>query len=167
MLKKLLIRLGLAALSVAITLTWWTLRKGDSHAQSSNSIPAEVWGGGPTKITVEAESSTTATMRISFSDHSRPAGEQPMLETYEKMPVGARSWSVNVPDQVGRYLELGADHPKAGDTLKWRVLINGSVVNEDTQSLEKELAPNTAFFLQLYYDEYAKAREENHESGSE
>ena len=169
MLKNLAIRLGLTILGVAITLTWWTLHPGKSNTQSKNSIPASVWGGGATKIEVEAESSSGASMNISFSDHSKPAGEQPILETQEKLTAngGTRTWSVNVPDKVGGYIELDAEHPKAGDWLKWRVLINGKVVNEDKQVLEKDLEPNTAFFLQLYYPEYGKALDENKESGSE
>ena len=160
--KKLAIRLGLGVLGTAAVLTWWTIHPGTSHTQTANKIPASVWGGGPTKITVEVESSCAAHMDITFSDHSKPAGEQRNLETRETMAAGAglRTWSVEVPDQVGGYLEFEADHPKAGDWLKWRVIFNGKVIREEREALEKDLEPNTAFFLQLYFDDYSKAIEE-------
>jgi hypothetical protein len=162
MLKKLAIRLGLGVLGTAAVLTWWTIHPGPSHTQTANTIPASVWGGGPTKITVEVESSCAAHMDITFSDHSKPAGEQKSLETRETMAAGAgsRSWSVDVPDQVGGYLEFEADRPKAGDWLKWRVSFNGKVIKEEREVLEKDLEPNTAFFLQLYFDDYSKAVDE-------
>src|SRR5215475_14449893 len=158
MFKKLAIRLGLGVLGTAAVLTWWTIHPGTSHTQTASSIPASVWGGGPTKITVEVESSCAAHMDITFSDHSKPAGEQRSLETRETIAVGdgPRSWSVDVPNEVGGYLEFEADHPKAGDWLKWRVIFNGKVVREEKEVLEKDLEPNTAFFLQLFSDDYSK-----------
>jgi len=167
--KKLAIRLGLSVLGVAAVLTWWTIHPGPSHTQTASRIPASVWGGGPTKITVEVESSSAAHMDITFSDHSKPAGEQRSLETREMMAAGAgpKSWSVEVPNQVGGYLEFEADHPKAGDWLKWRVSFNGKLIKEEREVLDKDLEPNTAFFLQLYFDDYSKALDEMQGYGSE
>jgi len=53
-----------------------------------------------------------------------------------------------------------AEHPKAGDWLKWRVPFNGQVVKEEKEVLDKDLEPNTAFFLQSYFDDYSKALDE-------
>ena len=167
MFKSLAMRIGLGVLGTAAVLTWWTIHPGPSHTQNANKIPAAVWGGGPTTITVEAEGSCASTMRISFSDHSKPVGEQPILETLEKMPTGSRSWTVAVPDKVGGYIEFEAEHPKAGDWLKWRVLFNGQVVKEEKEVLDKDLEPNTAFFLQLYFDDYSKALDEMRGYGTE
>jgi len=166
-LKNLAIRVGLGVLGTATVLTWWALHPGPSHTQNVNKIPATVWGGGPTTITVEAEGSCASSMRISFGDHSKPVGEQPILETLEKMPSGSRSWTVAVPDKVGGYIEFEAEHPKAGDWLKWRVLFNGQVVKEEKEVLDKDLEPNTAFFLQLYFDDYSKALDEMRGYGAE
>ena len=46
--KKLTIRAGLAVVGIAITLTWWTIQRDDSHTQSSSRIPDKVWSGGHT-----------------------------------------------------------------------------------------------------------------------
>ncbi len=167
MFKKLAIRIGLSVLGVAATLTWWTIRPGGSHTQSADKIPAAVWGGGPTTITVEAESSCAASVNITFSDHSKPVGEQTVLSAREQMAGATGSWTVAVPDKVGGYIELDATHPKAGDWLKWRVLFNGQVIKEEKEVLDKDLEPNTAFFLQLYFDDYSQALEEMKEYSSE
>jgi hypothetical protein len=162
MFKKLAIRIGLAVLGMVAVLTWWTIHPGPAHTETRSKIPASVWGGGPTKITVEVESSSAAHMDITFSDHSKPAGEQQSLETRETMAAGSgpRSWSVDVPDKVGGYLEFEADSPKPGDWLKWRVSFNGKVIKEEKEVLDKALEPNTAFFLQLFFDDYSKALQE-------
>src|SRR5262249_7101024 len=89
MFKKLAIRVGLSVLGTAAVLAWWTIHPGTSHTKTANRIPTLIWGGGPTKITVEVESSSAAHMDITFSDHSKPAGEQPTLETREMMAAGA------------------------------------------------------------------------------
>ncbi len=78
--KNLAIRAGLAVLGMAIPLTWWTMHRGDSHTQSSSRIPEKVWSGGHT-LEIEVESTSAATMRVSFSQHDKPAGEQQTLET--------------------------------------------------------------------------------------
>ncbi|HLK03746.1 MAG TPA: hypothetical protein VKT53_04830 [Candidatus Acidoferrum sp.] len=161
--KKLLVGAGLSIVGIAAVLTWWTVHPAPSHLQSSNKIPASVWGGGPTKITLETESSTPVTMSITFADHSKPAGEQPILETAEKTISGIHSWSVSVPNQVGGYIEVEAQHPKAGDWLKWKVGFNGHVVKEEKETLDKDLEPKTAFFLQLHLDDYSKALDEMQE----
>ena len=165
--KRLVIRLGLSVLGIAAVLTWWTIHPGSLHTQSASKIPVSVWGGGPTKITVEAESSSAAHMDITFADHSKPAGEQPMLDTSERVGTGIHSWSVEVPNEVGGYLEFEAEHPKAGDWLKWRVLFNGRLVKEEKEVLDKDLEPNTAFFLQLHFDDYSKALDEMKGYGSD
>jgi len=167
MFKNLAIRIGLGVLGTAAVLTWWTIHPGASNTKNITKIPAAVWGGGPTTITVEAESSCGATMNFTFSDHSKPAGEQPILDAHEPIATKTGSWTVSVPDKVGGYIELDAVHPKAGDWLKWRVLFNGQVVKEEKEILDKDLEPNTAFFLQLYFEDYSKALDEMKGAGQE
>lgn len=161
MLKSLAVRIVLAVLGIAVTLTWWSVRGGrDSKTQGQDHIPTAALGGGPVKITVEAESTTAATMAIDFNEHDKAPGEQRLLHTWEKFSGGSKTWTVECPAQVGGYIELDADHPHAGDKLKWRVTINGELIKEEEWTLDKELEPNTAMFLQLYFDDYAKAPQE-------
>jgi len=157
--KSVLIRLGLAALGVAATLTWWTLHPGNSHTQSSDQIPSKVWTGGHT-LAVEVESDAAATMRISFSQHDKPIGEQQTLETYEKIPAGARSWTIDVPSQVGGYIEIQAENPNVGDRLSMRIRVDGKLIDEQIEKLDAALQPNTAFFLQDHFDDYSNAASE-------
>jgi hypothetical protein len=163
--KNLLIRAGIAVLGVVITLTWWTIRKGDSHTQSANHIPAKVWAGGHT-LEVEIESSCTAKMSVTFSDHTKPIGEQTTLETYESVAAGSHSWSIDVPAGVGGYVELEAEAPKVGDTLKMKIKVDGKFVDEDGQKLESPLAAGYVFAVQQHYDDYSKAAEEMRGEGS-
>jgi hypothetical protein len=160
MFKKLAIRVGLALLGMVITLTWWTYHGHDTSTESQDQIPTSVWGGGPAKITVEVETTTPATMRIDFNEHDKEPGQQKMLQTWEKISAGTKTWTVEAPAKVGGYIELGADHPKVGDKLKWRVTINGQQVGQEEWTLEKELEKGTAMFLQLYFDDYSKAPQE-------
>jgi len=157
--KRLAIRAGLAVLGMAITLTWWTIHRGDSHTQSSSRIPDKVWSGGHT-LEIEVESTSAATMHVSFSQHDKPAGEQQTLETYEKIAAGARSWTIDVPAHVGGYIEIEAQKPNPGDRLAMKVKSNGKLVDEQTEKLDQPLQSGYAFFLQVHYDDYSNAGSE-------
>jgi hypothetical protein len=159
--SKLLVRGGLSLLGIAVTLAWWTYGPKGKQVPSESHIPSKVGSGGQ-KLEIEAESSSAATMRVSFEQLDKPAGEQQLLDSWEKIPAGAQSWSIDVPSGVGGYIELEADHPNAGDKLTMRVRMNGSLVDEQTDSLEKPLEPNTAFFLQDHFDNYSQAAQEEH-----
>jgi len=160
MLKKLATKIVVTLLGMVLVLTWWTVTGSKKKSESVDQIPAAVWGGGPTKITVEADTNTPATMSIDFNQREGGASTEKMLQTYEKMIPGKKIWTVEVPDRVGGYIELEADKPEVGAKLRWRVLINGSVVGEDEDTLDKPLENGTAMFLQLHFDDYSKAHEE-------
>lgn len=152
--KKMLVRLVLSALGVAVTLLWWTYRDRGSHAQSLEHIPAEIAGGG-NQLEIEATASTAATLRITFEDVNKPAGQQILAEAWEKMPAGTHTWRVNVPAGVGGYIELNADQPNAGDTLSQRIKMNGKSLDEETERLDRPLEPNTAFFVQYHAEDFS------------
>ena len=155
--NKLLVRGGLSLLGVAVMLGWWTWgpKEKQTHAEQS-SIPAKILDGGQS-LEIDAETGTAATMRVSFDDLSRPIGHQAILNSYEKIPAGSRSWTIDVPAGVGGYIELEADDPKPGDRLTMRVHMNGNLVDEQSETLDQPLEPNTAFLLQDEFDDYSKA----------
>jgi hypothetical protein len=159
MFKRLAIRGGLTLLGMGATLAWWTIHPGSSNTKSADHIPAKVWDGG-SGLEIETESSSPATMRVSFTNHQKPAGEQPTLETWEKIPAGARSWSIDVPPGVGGYIEIEADHPTVGDTLTMHVKANGHAVDDQSEKLDSTLQSGTVFALQDHFDDYSKAAEE-------
>jgi hypothetical protein len=152
--RKLLVRGGLSLLGIALTLTWWTYGPKGRSVASEDHIPAKVGTGGQA-LQIEAESSSPATMRVSFEDLSKSVGEQELLQSWENIPAGTHSWSIDVPLGVGGYIELGADHPNTGDTLSMRVRMNGRLLDEQTEKLNAPLEPNTAFFLQDHFDDYS------------
>jgi hypothetical protein len=156
--RKLLIRGGLSLLGLAVTLAWWTYGPAGKQVASQSHIPAKVGDGGQ-MLEIDTETSSASTMRVSFDQLDKPAGEQQLLDSWEKIPAGSRSWSIDVPGGVGGYIELQADHPKVGDTITMRVHMNGKLVDDQTDRLEKDLEPNTAFFVQDHFDDYSKAEE--------
>jgi hypothetical protein len=142
-------------LGLVLVLGWWTITGNSiSTEPAQDKIPTSVFGGGSAKLEIEAEASTPARMLVSFSDDS---GDR-HLETYEDVGAGTYRWSVDVPSAIGGYVELNAVAPKAGDRLKFRVLSNGRQVFEDSDELEKPLEPGYAFFVQAYFDDYAKGK---------
>src|SRR5215831_10325049 len=154
--KKLLLRLGLSVLGVVVTLWWWTYHDKGSSVPSVSHIPAKVAEGG-TQLVVEAQASTPSTLRINFEDLHRPAGQQILLDAWEKIPSGPHLWTVDIPSGIGGYIELEADHPNPGDTLSQRIRINGKEVDSQTDRLDSALQPNTAFFVQFHRDDFSDA----------
>jgi hypothetical protein len=140
-------------LGLVLVIGWWTITGNSVFTEpAQDKIPASVFGGGGGKLEIEAETTGAATMAVSFSDES---GER-HLETYERVPAGTYHWSVDVPSEIGGYVELNADAPKAGDRLKFRIVSNGRTVFEDSDQLDQPLEPGYAFFVQAYFDDYAK-----------
>jgi hypothetical protein len=155
MLKKLFLRVALSVLGCAATLLWWTYHDKGSSVQSSSHIPAKVAEGG-NQLEVSVETTTSCTMRIDFHDLRKPSGSQMLLQSWEKIPAGSHSWTIDVPSGLGGYIELDADHPEPGATLTQRVSINGKETFNETDRLDSPLEPNTAFFVQVYYQDYSK-----------
>jgi hypothetical protein len=99
---------------------------------------------------VEIDSTTPARFSISFSDD-----EDKHMETWTHVKAGTHLWVIDIPRGAGGYIELGAEDPKVGDKLSWKIRLNGDTVDEQTETLEKPLSPGYAFFLQSYYDDYS------------
>jgi hypothetical protein len=143
---------------MAATLVWWSIRPGDGKHSSTDHIPAEVWSGGAGVLSIETEASCPATLHVSFVDRDKDVDESRLLETWEKIPAGSRSWTIQVPPSAGGTVELNADTPRVGDRLRYRLSVNGRVVDEQSESLEEELQSGYAFFLQTQFDDYGQAR---------
>ena len=156
MTKRLLLRVGLSVLGCAATLLWWTYHDKGSSVQSSSHIPAKVAEGG-NQLEVSVETTTPSTMRIDFNALRKPSGSQMLLQSWEKIPAGSHTWTIDVPSGIGGYIELEADHPEPGASLTQRIKINGKEVDNKTDRLSAALEPNTAFFVQAYYQDYSKA----------
>jgi len=154
--NRLLVRGGLSLLGIAVTLTWWTYGPKGKPAPTESHIPSKVGLGGQL-LEIDAENSSAATMRVSFEQLDKPSGQQMLLDSWEKIPAGTRSWSIDVPSGVGGYIELEADHPNAGDKLTMRVHMNHKLVDDQSETLDKPLEANYAFFVQDHFDDYSKA----------
>lgn len=141
---------------LALVLAWWTLKgpPDDPNHESSQGIPTTVWEGGGASFEIEADTTSAAQMRVSFSQEIGD-GDEKQLETWEDVPAGHHRWTIDVPSGVGGYVELGAVDPKPGDELRWTLRVDGETIDEQTETLERPLEENYAFFLQSYFDDYA------------
>jgi hypothetical protein len=164
--NKLLLRIGLSLLGCVGTLLWWTYHDKGSNAQSVSHIPAKIAAGG-NQLEIFTDASTASTVRVSFEDIRKPAGEQILVESSEKISAGTHHWTVDVPSGIGGYIELNADHPNPGDILNAGVKINGSEISHHTDKLERAPEPNAAFFVQFHYDDFSKATAEPEEATQE
>lgn len=143
-------------IGLALVLGWWTLRgPGDSAGETADHIPSVVWDGGAGAMTIRTETTCPAQMRVSFSDHGEEVESPRSLEAWENVPAGSHSWTIDVPGEVGGYVELSAESPQPGDRLTWSIEVGGATVDEQTETLEKALEPGYGFFLQSYFDDYA------------
>ena len=138
--KSLLNKLLKSALGLALVLGWWTLtgEGDDPNRESASRIPATVWEGGGGRLAIEADTTAAAQMRVSFNERG-DTGEERSLETWEEIGAGHHSWTIEVPEGVGGYVELGAVDPQPGDELRWTLAVNGEVVDEQSDALETKL----------------------------
>ena len=144
-------------LGVVLVLSYWTFVGHKDTTESANKIPAKVWAGGAATMQIETDSTSTAQLRVSFSENREGDGAK-SLETYEEVPAGVHVWTIDVPADTGGYVELEAVKPKPGDKLSMKVKVNGQVAYEDADTLQEELKPNYAFFVQAYFDDYSTAK---------
>jgi hypothetical protein len=145
---------ALVVLGVAVTLAWWTLRGGGTGSESQHGIPAQVWNGAGGSLAVQVETTCPARMSVGFEARDESGRS---LETWEDVAAGEHSWTIDVPPNAGGYIELNAQGPKVGDTLKWTISVNGRVIDEQSESLAEELRQGYAFFLQLHLHDYGQA----------
>jgi hypothetical protein len=52
-------------------------------------------------------------------------------------------------------VDFGCEEPKVGDTLKWRILANGALADEQSESLDEPLKPGSGFGLQIHFSDYS------------
>jgi hypothetical protein len=135
---------------------WWTLTGAgdDPNQESADRIPTMVREGGGGSLAIEADTSSAAQMRVSFSREGED-GQQRSLHTWEEVAAGHHAWTIDVPNGVGGYVELGAVDPRPGDELRWTLAVNGETVDEQSDTLEKPLEKGWAFALRSYFDDYA------------
>ncbi len=149
--NRLIRRLLMTALAVAVTLAWWSIRGGNSGSKHTDGIPKSVWGGGGGQLTIDVRSTCPTHFMISFSE------DEDALEASEELAAGPHSWTIDIPRGAGGYIELGAVEPKVGDQLTWQIRLNGEVIDEQTDELTEPLEQGYAFFIQTYYDDYSTA----------
>lgn len=147
-------RAGLAILGLVAVLAYWSFRGGDS-SKSAEGIPSQVWGGGAATLAIDVETTAPARFSVTFTERGKQDGR--MLETWTKVAAGSHAWTIDVPAQVGGYVELSALDPKVGDHLRFGIRVNDRVVSEQSDTLHEALQSGYAFFIQAHFEDYATA----------
>ncbi|HEX9764876.1 MAG TPA: hypothetical protein VGA39_06295 [Candidatus Acidoferrales bacterium] len=150
--KNLAIRAGVAVLGAAVMLAWWTLRgdKGDSTTATESRIPARLWEGGGATLIIELETSEPTRVHASFGSNDRS------LEADEDIAPGRHTWTLDLPADCIAFFSPSAKDPKVGARMSWTVTLNGRVLLEESETLEKPLEPNYAFGLTLEIEDVAE-----------
>ena len=147
---------------VLICIAVWTVQgrlSGGGGSHSANAIPAEVWGGGGSVVTIEAEASEPAVVSASFA-HNQPVGDSDdeSLETWQKVDAGKHTFNVSVPSDVSGSVWLRVEKPSVGATIKLAVKVDGKPVSEDFDRLEAPLEAGYGFAVGVDLDDYAAGK---------
>lgn len=148
-----------AAGGMALVLAVWTIQGkiSGSATAASDRVPAKVWEGGGTTLTIETESTEPAVLRALFESTSRTNGTPTRsLDSFEKIAAGRHTWTIDVPASVGGDLELQAENPKPGSRLSWTVRADNRMLHQETETLNTALQGNQAFFLKLDRDDFSQ-----------
>lgn len=158
-------RAAFGVLGLVIVLAWWTLTGKHESTPSMDKIPSKVWEGGAGHVTIEVDSSDPATLRADFekADPSDPSKPHQRLQTWEKVAAGQHSWTIDVPSGTLGTLEFEAVGPKPGSKLSWTVHAGGKQIAQETQTMDKPLQANEAFFLQIEVADLATGKLEGEE----
>lgn len=154
--SNLLKRGALAILGMVVCLAWWSIRGGDGGGETVRGIPQKIWEGGAGTMTIDVETSGPARLNITCSQ-ALEGDEERSLECWAEMEAGTHSWTIELPAGGGGYIDLTAEEPAVRARLGWTVRVNGEIVAEETQTLDKPLEPNYAFGLQVFMDDYSTA----------
>lgn len=151
--KNLAIRAGVAVLGVAIMIGWWTLRgdRSETTTQTESRIPSKLWEGGGATLVINLETSEPTRVHASFG-----SGENRSLEAEELIQPGRHSWTIDLPTDCYVFFSPSAIEPKVGAKMSWTVTLNGHLLLDETETLEKPLEPNYAFGLSLEIEDVAE-----------
>lgn len=159
----LLKRGAMTILGVALILGFWTVKGwfSDEASASLSHIPLKVWDGGGGTVSFEVESSDAAKVSISFeTDNPVDSQDHKYLEAWEKIGPGARTFSIQVPSNVGGTAEISSENPKVGSRVRLAVKVDGRTVAEDFSTLTESLQPGYGFFAQVHLEDYASGKVE-------
>jgi hypothetical protein len=157
----LLKRGALTILGVAVMLGFWTVKGWftDEASASLSHIPQKFWDEGGGTVVVEVETSDPSRVSMTFETNNQVnSDDHKYLETWEKIGPGARTFSVEVPSEVGGTAEVSAENPKVGSRVRIAIKVDGRIVAEDFSTLTEPLQPGYGFFAQVHLEDYASGK---------
>lgn len=147
-------------LGVAATLTWWTFTgSGGGDAEQFDELPAVVFDGGGGTFTITFETNAEAVFKANFSQWDELDDESREIYAQETFSPGRWIETVEVPRDGYVYFEVGVPDPEPGASLSWTVSFDGTLVYEESESLDKPLEPGYAFFVNFEVDDMDYLRE--------
>jgi hypothetical protein len=145
MLKK----IGVSALGLIAVLAYWTIT---GHHTTTNTgptrMPTKFLNGGGGTLTIDADSSSPATLRYTLHGPLVDGSAKDKVEGYEELGAGPHSWTTEIAPNTGVYLEWEARNPQPGARLNWTVKLNGKEIDTQQDTLQGALKANEAFFIQ-------------------
>lgn len=87
------------------------------------------------KLKIEINTTGPAKMFVSFEQLDKPLGHQILLDSWEDVPAGALSWTIDLPAGIGGDIELKATNPAPNTQLSMRTRMNGTFVDEQAEKL--------------------------------
>jgi len=157
MLKK----IGVSALGLIAVLAYWTLT--DHHSSSNNSpakMPTKFLNGGAGTLTIDANSTVSATLRYTLHGPYADGKAKDAIEGYEQLEAGPHSWTTEIAPNTGVSIEWEARDPKPGAKLNWTVKLNGKELTTQEETLQEALKANEAFFVQFEREDLTKSEGE-------
>ncbi len=155
----LLKKVARAAIGVAICIGIWTIqgRLSGGGGGASDNIPRQVWGGGGGLVTIEAEANQPAVLSASF-ESTVPYDDREFMETWQKIPAGKHTFTIDVPANVSGSVELRIDDPDVGATIKLSMAQDGTVLGESSKQLDQPLEPGWGFAAGVEVEDYARGK---------
>lgn len=146
---------------LALMLGYWTVRdklSGADEGVGQGKIPAKIWEGGRT-VRVRSNASDPGTVSVTFETNLPPDDpKHRFVETWEKVPAGPHTVTIDVPPGVSSTVERSSEGAKPGSTVEVSVEVQGAVAARDADTLSQPLEEGYGFFAQLHFEDLAQGK---------
>lgn len=123
---------------------------------SGEKIPDRVWEGGTADMVLELNTNQKAVLKLSFFRDGKGGGDGQTLHVSQNLSPGAQVFKVNVPSNVGGYVELGVPDAVPGAAISCSVKVGGKEIWKGSDTMAQPLEKGTAFFVNVDIEDIAK-----------
>jgi hypothetical protein len=137
-----------SALGLVLFIGWISVTGGDDegHVEQLAELPAAVFDGGGGMVGIELELNEPAELHATFERWDEN-DESETVSVVRSLEPGDHSFEVDLSEDAYAFFQVGIDEPPVGAEMSWRVTLDGELLTEETQQLDKPLDPRYAFAL--------------------